>query len=88
LSFLGGVVSDGSIARVRITSGSNTIVANGVVGNQIDDIVVMDDSLYAEPLHVTAVPEPSVFALTALGLVGLVARRRRAAAKRANAAGA
>ena len=88
LSFLGGVVSDGSIARVRITSGSNTIVANGVVGNQIDDIVVMDDFLYAEPLHVTAVPEPSVFALTALGLVGLVARRRRAAAKRANAAGA
>ena len=88
LSFLGGVVSDGSIARVRITSGSNTIVANGVVGNQIDDIVVMDDFLYAEPLLVTAVPEPSVFALTALGLLGLVARRRRAAAKRAPAASA
>ena len=48
----------------------------------------MDDFLYAEPLHVTAVPEPSVFALTALGLLGLVARRRRAAAKRAPAASA
>src|SRR4029079_4846432 len=50
LSFLGGVVSDGSIARVRITSGSNTIVVNRVLVNQINDIVVMDDFLYAEPL--------------------------------------
>jgi hypothetical protein len=88
LSFLGGVVSGGSIARVRITSGSNTIVANGVLGNQIGDIVVMDDFLYAEPLLVAAVPEPSVFALTGLGLLGLVARRRRAATKGAPTASA
>ena len=88
LSFLGGVVSGGSIARVRITSGSNTIIANGVLGNQVGDIVVMDDFLYAEPLPVTAVPEPSVFALTGLGLLGLVARRRRAATKGAITASA
>ena len=73
---------------MRITSGSNTIVSNGVTGDQIGDIVVMDDFLYAEPLLVTAVPEPSVFALTGLGLLGLVARRRRAPAKGAATASA
>ena len=80
LSLVGGVVIGGSIARVRITSGSNTIVSNGVTGGQVGDVVVMDDFLYAEPLAV-AVPEPSVVALTGLGLLGLAARRRRAAAK-------
>ncbi|MES2099851.1 MAG: PEP-CTERM sorting domain-containing protein [Pseudomonadota bacterium] len=77
LSFLGATVSGSSIGRVRITSGSNAIVANGVLGNPNDDVVVMDDFLYAEPLQVTAVPEPSTMALTALGLLGLVAARRR-----------
>lgn len=77
LSFLGATVSGSSIGRVRITSGSNTIVSNGVLGNLIDDVVVMDDFLYAEPLQVTAVPEPSSVALTAFGLLGLVAALRR-----------
>jgi len=77
LSFLGATVDGAAIARVRITSGSNTIVSNGVRGNQIDDIVVMDDFLYAEPLQ--AVPEPSVVALTGLGLLGAFAARRRRA---------
>ena len=80
LSFLGGVANAGElIARVRITSGANTLVANGILGNQIDDIVVMDDFLYAEPLAIGAVPEPQSYALmlAGLGLVGWVARRRK-----------
>jgi len=80
LTFLGGVANAGElIARVRITSGANTLVANGILGNQIDDIVVMDDFLYAEPLAIGAVPEPQSYALmlAGLGLVGWVARRRK-----------
>lgn len=68
LSFVGGVANAGElIRRVRITSGLNTIVSNGVLGNPNDDLVVMDDFLYAEP---TAVPEPSSFMLASLGLIG------------------
>jgi len=77
LSFLGATVSGGSISRVRITSGLNTIVANGLLGNPNDDVVVMDDFLYAEPL--AAVPEPASALLAAAGLalVGGLARRRQ-----------
>ncbi|HEY2894145.1 MAG TPA: PEP-CTERM sorting domain-containing protein [Pirellulales bacterium] len=77
LSFLGAVANAGEkISRVRLTSGSNTIVSNGVLGNQTDDIVVMDDFLFAE-----VVPEPSSLVLAALGVIGLAAcgwRRHRA----------
>jgi MYXO-CTERM domain-containing protein len=48
-------------------------VANGVLGNPNDDIVVMDDFIYATP---TAVPEPGT-ALFGLGLLGTLAVRRR-----------
>lgn len=66
LSFLGGVANAGeAIARVRLTSGMNTIASNGVIGNPNDDLVVMDDFIYAEPL--VAVPEPSSLALLAMG---------------------
>lgn len=78
LTFLGGVADAGElISRVRITSGANTIVANGVLGNPNNDVAVMDDFIYAEPAAV-GVPEngPGV-ALLGLLLAGLAAKRRR-----------
>ena len=77
LSFLGATVTGGSISRVRITSGQNTIVSNRVLGNPNDDVVVMDDFLYAEPGQ--AIPEPSSLALASLALVcgWALSRRRR-----------
>lgn len=69
LSFLGAVAGAGErISRVRLTSGLNTIVSNGVLGNLNDDVVVMDDFLYAEPSR--ALPEPAGLALAGLGLLG------------------
>ena len=76
LSFLGGVANAGErISRVRITSGVNTLVSNGTLGNQNDDFVVMDDFLYAEPVKIS---EPPIFTLLAVGLlVGLNWRQSR-----------
>jgi hypothetical protein len=71
LSFLGAVANAGEgIARVRITSGLNTIVANGQLGNPNDDVAVMDDFLYAEPLD-AAVPEPASLSLFGCGLLAI-----------------
>ena len=77
LSFVGAVAEDGErISRVRLISGLNTIVSDGVLGNPNDDVVVMDDFLYAEPVA-AAVPEPSSLVLASLGLVGGLAWVRR-----------
>jgi PEP-CTERM motif len=80
LTFEGAVADDGErISRVRLISGLNTIVSNGVLGNPNDDFVVMDDFLYAEPAA-AAVPEPSSIVMAGLGLVGGLAciwRRRK-----------
>ncbi len=73
LSFLGAVADAGErIGRVRITAGLNTIISNGILGNPNDDVVVMDDFLYAEPLQV---PEPPVLLLLGLGLLAGCVRR-------------
>ena len=78
LSFIGGVANAGEkISRVRLTAGSNTIVANGVLGSPNGDVVVMDDFLYAEPVQIQNVPEPSSLALASLGLCFGIARLRR-----------
>jgi hypothetical protein len=78
LSFLGGVADAGEqIARVRIISGINTIVSNGVLGNSNDDVVVMDDFLYAEPLAHATAPEPASLTLLGLGSLGLSPSTRK-----------
>ena len=75
LSFVGGVANAGEqIARVRITSGLNTIVSNGVLGNPNDDVVVMDDFLFATPN--AAVPEPTTLGFIGFGILGLGLTRK------------
>ena len=71
LSFLGVDYGSAVVSRVRVTSG------NAALGlpESSNDLVVMDDFVYAEP-----VPEPGTMALLAMGILGLglvTSRRRR-----------
>lgn len=78
LSFLGVRFTEGSVvSRVRITNG-NQILAPG---NTANDLVVMDDFIYGEPVqaaHLIAEPPMGLLMLASLaGMAGATAIRRR-----------
>jgi hypothetical protein len=78
LTFLGGLANAGEqFSRVRITSGVNTFVANGQLGNPTDDFVMMDDFIFAGPAAPGGVPDAgSTHILLAVALTGLAAAKR------------
>ena len=76
LSFLGVRFGPGErIGRVRITAGNAALGGND--GGRVD-LVAMDDFIYAEPIAVTAIPEPATLLLVAplLGALWILRRRR------------
>jgi hypothetical protein len=80
LSFLGVQFNAGeAVGRVRITSGNQVLGA----GNTTEDLVVMDDFIFAEP---RAVPEPATSLLMLVPLVALIAIRSRRSQRGLNAA--
>ena len=69
-SFLGVDYGSAVVSRVRITNGDQVLAA----ANVSQDLVVMDDFIYGEPL---AIPEPEVYALMLAGIGVLAAKVRR-----------
>ena len=75
LSFLGILLGDPIVSRVRITSGN---AALGVFESSNIDLVVMDDFIFGEPTLAAAVPEPASWAMMLLGFgaIGFSMRRK------------
>lgn len=75
-SFLGVQFTGGErVARVRLTLGDMEILSHGQFGPLRNDLVALDDFIFAEP---AAVPAPPVWALLLVGAAAGLARRRRA----------
>jgi hypothetical protein len=79
-SFLGVRYDTAIVSRVRITSG-NSILAPGTLDGGANDLVVMDDFIFGEPVlaAAAAVPELSTWAMMLVGFaaIGVRFRRRR-----------
>ncbi len=81
LSFLGVSFTEGPIISHALITSGNTALGAGIndgspLGpDNVVDVVVMDDFIYAAP-----VPEPETYAmlLAGLGLIGAISRRRKA----------
>ena len=79
-SFVGASFADPIVARVRIITG-NVPLGPGTIELNGNDLVVMDDFLYSEPV---AVPEPASWAMM-IGGFGLLGWRARSRARTATA---
>ena len=71
-SFLGAVFDSPVVNRVRITSGNTALGPNE---SALNDLVVMDDFIFAEPTN--PVPEPGTLVLLGTGILAAVRRTRR-----------
>lgn len=80
-SFLGVLFDDPDVFRVAIDAGNTPLVANGLLGPSSgqEDLVVMDDFIFGEPIAVDQVvplPPALLTFLGALAMLGVAAGRR------------